>query len=547
MTWVEDDEPRWWERLPNWVRALFRLSWRLALIFLLILIGVISTYFVIASRYDLDEVVTMAERTILYDHNGRELAAIHGTKRRLVEPNEIPETLVNALTTREDRNFFDHGGVHFRGVARAALHNLKDGEISEGASTLTMQLARNTYDLREDSFHRKFLESAIAYRIESRYSKKEILTAYLNRIYFGSGAQGIGQAAETYFGKEVSQLTAAESALLVGIIRAPHDFSPRNDRNAALRERDDVLTKMRSLGLLSKDNLKRAIDEPLHLMPSQNRDIDASRCVRRHLNELLEKNHFSSGGLTVTSSIDAKLQNLARTGLDKLLADLPDLQCALVAIDPQSGAIRAIVTARDPVSSKFNRAFDSRRQLGPVFQPFLYAFAAERGKAPIPNQPIQTARQLNPDDLIRLAKRQGLTGPFAEGDEFARGDLQATPLEFATSLLSLANEGERYRTYLLENVQDRQGKTFFIQQPKKRLVLDPFAVQALFDVSDKETWHSPNLSQNDFWLAHVSPNLVLTLWLGYDDAKKIVRSEEFTSRAKALAETMSKLTTLTDY
>jgi membrane peptidoglycan carboxypeptidase len=188
----------------------------------------------LAMRFDLDEVAKLPAGTTFYDRNGVEIAAPGGSGRKLVKREDIPDFLVKSLRAREDARFFEHHGVDLRGLARATVRNIKDRDFTQGASTLSMQLARNSFDMREKSLHRKFLEIALTLRIESRYTKDEILTHYLNRIYFGSGAYGIEQAARTYFGKTTRDLSDGECALIVGIIRGPHIFrlpQPRQSRH----------------------------------------------------------------------------------------------------------------------------------------------------------------------------------------------------------------------------------------------------------------------------------------------------------------------------
>ncbi|MEM9079192.1 MAG: transglycosylase domain-containing protein [Verrucomicrobiota bacterium] len=534
MTWVEHDEPSWLDHIPPGIRAASRLALRLLLIILFLLALLALFYWQQASRFDLNDVTRMPERTLILDSEGRELAAVHGTRRRLIEKHEIPAHLVKALLAREDRHFFQHSGVHLRGILRAALRNLSDRELSQGASTLTMQLARNTFELRSHSLHRKLLETALAFRLEANFSKDEILTAYLNRIYFGSGTFGIEQAAKSYFGKTTKNLTLAETALLVGIIRAPHDFSPRNNPDLALRERNHVLNQLLETNNITSEQAEDARKAPLHLLPPRNSQTDAIRCIRRHLNELLDSGDFKRGGLTATSTINRDRQKQVRNSLDTLLAPFPNLQTALVAIHPATGKIQAIITARDPNSSQFNRAFDTKRQLGPVFQPFIYAFATERGRLAITNQPIQTARLLPETELARLAKRLGLHPPFPNREEFARGNFTATPLQAATALTALANDGTWVATHLISRLTDPKDQILFQQKTLSRPVLSPEATQAAFQSSGSSTWTSLNAPKTDFWALHASPELVLALWFGYDNPKIIPDSQALEKGSKRL-------------
>ena len=533
MSWLEYEKGSWWRQLPIGLRAGWGLFWRLGGLIGLILFCAAGSYWFRASRFDLAEVEAMPERTILSDHKGRELGAVHGARRRIVSLEELPEFLVTALLTREDRSFFEHPGVDGRGVARAFLRNLVDGEMTQGASTLTMQLARNTYYLMAKSLDRKLLEIALSLRIEGHFSKEEILCAYLNRIYFGAGAFGIGQAAQTYFGKAAQDLTLAEAALLVGIIRAPHDFSPRLNPEAAIRERNDVLRAMMDLHRVGIAAGVEARHAELALTKPPVAHNDAIRCVRRHLNELLDERDFRVGGLDVTSTIDVDLQAFARDELSGLLAEVPDLEGALVVVDCRSGAVRSILTGRDANTSQFNRALDARRQLGSAFGPFIAGFAVERGRLPIANQPVVTGRQLPTGDIVRLSKRLGLKGPFGEKDDLARGNVEATPLELGQALAAIGGRGVKPRTYFVQSVA-RGGEELFQNELVSHEVLEPAAAAAV--VEQKRVWLGFSAPRTDLWVLGVSQERAVAFWLGYDDSKKLPREGQLDEKGKGLVE-----------
>ncbi len=211
--------------LPAWLHGPIVLLFQLSVVAAIAMLGVAFFYFLVASKFDLDEVSKIPSGTVFFDRDGQEITASGLGGRKTVERAEIPDFMVEALAAREDARFFEHNGIDFRGLARAMVRNVKDRDFTQGASTLTMQLARNTYDMRAKSLHRKAVEIALTMRIESRFSKDQILTNYLNRIYFGSGAYGVEQAARIYFGKTTSQLHPGECAMLMGIIRGPHIFS----------------------------------------------------------------------------------------------------------------------------------------------------------------------------------------------------------------------------------------------------------------------------------------------------------------------------------
>ena len=211
----------------------------------LALLAVVVAYGAIAKRFDLDKLATMPERSVVFDRSGREIGRIHGANRIAVKLEDISPYFVSALLVREDARFYEHNGVDFIGVLRSTVRNVKSKRVVQGASTLTMQLARNTYDMMEDkSLHRKMIEIMLARRIESRFSKEEILQHYANRIFFGSGIHGIERASQLYFGKRAKSMTLDEAAMIVGIIRAPNRFSPFRQYEDAVRERNVVLDRM---------------------------------------------------------------------------------------------------------------------------------------------------------------------------------------------------------------------------------------------------------------------------------------------------------------
>ena len=205
--------------MPAWLHTPVRWTLWISLLCLIIVAGIAFSYFCMAMRFDLDEVARLPASNRVLDRNGKEIAASTGESRRLITRADLPDFLVKSLQAREDARFFEHSGVDVRGLIRATFRNVKDWDFTQGASTLSMQLARNTYDIRAKSLHRKFLEIALTLRIESRYTKDEILTGYLNRIYFGSGCHGIEEASRTYFGRSVRDLNEGECAMIVGIIR----------------------------------------------------------------------------------------------------------------------------------------------------------------------------------------------------------------------------------------------------------------------------------------------------------------------------------------
>lgn len=375
--------------------------------------ALVSFYVELAQQYDLQALGQMPERTQVLDHRGELLGTMHGENRIVVPMERISSHFVQALLAREDSRFYDHGGVDYLGVLRAAVRNARDGRVVQGASTLTMQLARNSYpQLSAKTFHRKFLEVMLARRIEAQFSKQQILELYMNRIFFGAGVYGIQRAAQVYFGKEAAALSLGESAMIAGIIRGPMRFSPFRNYQGAIIERNTVLKRMLSLGLISPEQEQQARyeDPVMRAEPIFVYQGDwALDAVRRDLDRLLEEREIQEGGLVVHTTLNRELQRAAEQHLENRLREIekqpgykhtskasfdqgwdgnseltstPYLQAALSVIDNHNGGILAVVGGRDYRQSKFNRASMGRRQIGSTIKPFVYAAALQRGMLP---------------------------------------------------------------------------------------------------------------------------------------------------------------------
>lgn len=392
--------------------------------------GLGSIYYVRAKPYDMKDVGRMPERSIILDRNGVELGRIHGEQRDVIPLSAVSEHFRHAILAREDARFYDHGPVDLIGIARSIVHNITVGGFGQGASTITQQLARNSFPLGRGNWlqelDRKFLEIAVAYRIEQAYSKDEILEHYVNRIFWGHSILGIEEAAQTYFEKPAKALTLSESALLAGIVRGPNAFSPFNDIEKAKRERDTTLARMVEKEFITKEQAEAAKAEPIHVRPEWRRVMHASYAmdaIRRDLEYWLEKENIELGGLTIKTTIDSRIQERAEKSLDARLSEiertpgyphptrakwnaLPEagrprpeyLQGAVVVVENHTGAVLAIVGGRNADESKFNRALQAKRQVGSLFKPFVYLAAFDAGLRP--NTPIS-------DDPIRRGEIRG--------------------------------------------------------------------------------------------------------------------------------------------
>lgn len=489
-------------------------------------------YGVKALTFDLDKLKEVPERTIVYDRLGKELGHVsgHGANRRVIAASEVSPHFIEALLAREDSRFFDHGGVDYRGVARAVVRNLKARDMEQGASTLTMQLARNAFEMREKSLHRKLLEVAIAQRIERRYSKDEILGFYMNRIYFGSGLYGIERASQGFFMKPAAELSPGEGAILAGIIRGPSLLNPFRSLENAKDTRDEVLDRMVADGRMTPEQKTAAQNEPINLRPPDKRLATGSytlQTVFDLLNDYLEEPVIKTGGLRIYTTIDTELQLAAESSLDGHLTKIESasgfshptrrshkkgaptryLQGAVISLDNRSGAIRAMVGGRNFGDSSFNRVYQAERQVGSTFKPFVYAVAMHRtGLLPgayVSDDPIRlsvgggpvwspknsdgqfTGLQPAAIGLIRsrntMSVRVGQIAGLEQVRDMARalkfgeipdspviflGAFETTPMTITSAYSTFPARGVNYAPYLIEKIENREGELMYQNVPK---------------------------------------------------------------------------------
>ena len=376
-------------------------------------------YYLWALTFDISTIGRMPQRSSIYDRNGTFYSRTVGENRVVVPYSQVSQNFVNALISREDSRFYDHHGIDPIGIARAAVRNLLFGGMKQGASTITQQLARNSFPLGGKNFNRKFLEAAMAFRIEMEMGKEQILELYMNRIYFGSGLYGVEAASQAYFGKPAADMDLSEAALLAGLIRSPNKFSPLNNIDASIAQRNVVLGRMEDLGFITHAQLQKAEEEVITprqqclVNPLNSWAVDA---ILHELEQVVALDRIENGGLRVDTTIDAGLQQAAEHAVATRLSEVehrPDfrqqhhvakgadpgepLQGALLAIDNANGGIAAIVGGRDFGRSKYNRAMVAMRQIGSSAKPFVYEEAFRKGV--ITPQTLISDARLTPADL----------------------------------------------------------------------------------------------------------------------------------------------------
>jgi 1A family penicillin-binding protein len=403
---IERYRPRWYARPLFYVPAGILLLLLIAVtIYFLYLYSTLQRQ---AASFDLTQLEQMESASVILDRNNQIFGQIYVENRETIPYDQLPRNLVNAVVAIEDSKFYQHSGYDPFGIIRAALKNFTAGHVRQGASTITQQLARNSFSLKERTFRRKLLEICLSRRIEEQFNKQKIMELYLNRIYFGGGLYGAEAAARGYFGKSAHELTLAESATLAGLIKSPNKLSPWTDRAASRETRNIVLGRMRDLGFIDAGTCSAAQAEEVVASSRQSAQGQtyAVDYIRQQVIAAVGWDRAMNEGYRIHTTIDAELQKVAEESLHARLDEVekfpgynhqtyadyaatfrknrpgtaappaPEyLQGAVIALDNKSGGILALVGGRDFEHNQFDRALQARRPPGTAFQPFVFAAA----------------------------------------------------------------------------------------------------------------------------------------------------------------------------
>ena len=540
-------------------------------------------------RTDLPD-IQQSYTTHIYDIKGNEIAVVHAEEDR--EPatiDKVPNHLKNAFLAVEDARFYQHIGIDVRGIMRALWENIRHQSVMEGGSTITQQLARNYYLTQEQSYHRKIQEMFLALKIEHRHTKDEILELYLNQIYFGRGAYGVQAASKAYFGKNVEDLDLNECAMLAGIPKSPNYYSPMDNMEAAQERKAVVLNQMAKYGYISASTAQKTAAEEVHLAKPVPKEGKANYFVDYVIQTMIDKygaDGLYKGGLKIYTTLDMDAQQAAEEAM-KNLPEMKDAnglkqpQGALVAIDPHTGYIKAMVGGRG--TDMFNRAALAERQPGSAFKPFVFAAALESGYTPstvvddsplniygwspqnynrgfsgsVPLQyaceqslnvaSVRVAQDVGIDKAINLAREMGISTIVMEGDKndvnlsTALGGMTkgVTPLELTSAYCTFANKGRYVKHTAIAKVLDRNGNVLeaYPMPDKTKQVLKEktadYLNTMLRGVVARGTGTAANINEtvagktgttsdyHDAWFVGYVPDLVVGVWIGCDDNQQM--------------------------
>lgn len=526
-----------------------------------------------------------SQTSYIYDVKGVLLTTFHGEEHRTNVPlDEISPQLKRAVMAIEDSNFYNHKGISPNGIARAVVVNFQSGSVVEGASTLTMQLVKNVFLSHQRTFSRKLAEAVLALRVEQVFDKDEILEMYLNNIYWGHNNYGAETAAQSYFNKSAKDLTLAEGAMMAGIIQAPEVYSPFADYPLAKQRQALVLNRMVDIGWISEEEAEKAKNAPVLI--GKRRAWQSSKlpyvtdAVKQELIERFGMDTVTKGGINVQTTIDYKLQTQAEEIVKRAHRNLRSSgvradQVALVAIDPRTHFVKAVVGGIDYEKSQFNRVLQSRRQPGSAFKPFVYYTAFASGKytpySVIPNYTrgfregggyyrpqnygggggggsvtinnalatslnipaVVLGQKVGLDKVIEVTRTLGIESPLQPVVSLPLGPIGVTPMEMAKAYATFASNGWQSDTTMIMQVTDSLGNVMLDNTPKPQLVLNEWATASLTgvlqNVINGGTATSANIGrpaagktgttsgERDVWFVGYVPQLSTAVWIGNDD------------------------------
>jgi penicillin-binding protein 1A len=521
------------------------------------------------------------ETTYIYDVKGVQLASLHDEANREVVPlNRISPNLKRALLAIEDSHFYYHQGVNLTGVGRAITTNFKKGGVSEGGSTITMQLIKNLFLSQKRQFSRKLAEAVLSIRLEQIFRKDEILEMYLNQVYWGHNNYGVETAAQSYFNKHASELNLAEGAMMAGAIAAPERYSPFTNYKTAKKRQEQVLNRMVELNWITPAEEKKAKDYKIKL--GKIKTWQSSRlpyvtdAAIEELNQRFGRETVRKGGMRIQTTIDYNFQLAAEKVVQNAYERLGrnKYQISLVAIDPRTHFVKAMVGGVDYKKSNFNRAMYANRQPGSSFKPFVYYTAFASGKyspesivydSPVryrdgsgyysprnygggysgpmsirsaimtsANVPaVKMGKEVGLDKVIQTCRTLGIKSPIEPVVSLPLGAVGVTPVEMAGAFATFASNGWQSETTTILRVTDSEGNILLDNTPQPQLVLNSWATaqvnsslqSVVTSGTGKEAYigrpaagkTGTTSSERDVWFVGYVPQLAASVWIGKDD------------------------------
>lgn len=563
----------------SWMRKLF--SFILAL-FVVSIVGMAA--FLLYLRTQSLPTSQIIQTSQILDSHGQVVDSFYsGQNRQIVSIDDISPDFAHAVVSVEDKRFYNHFGIDLYGTARAVWVDIQHMAKVQGASTITQQLARNLYLSQDRTWNRKIKEAVYAIQLEMNYGKDDILEMYMNNIYFGHSLYGVQTAAKTYFGVSAKDLTLAQSALLAGVPKGPYYYSPYYNMENAKSRQQIVLQAMVDEGWITQSQADAAYAEELNYLPLENQRMSEAPYFSDYIRKMaVEKlgitdDQLDVGGLRIYTTLDLRMQKIAEEVVSKNMKDRGELQAALVAIDPRTGYVKAMVGGKDYNENQYNRVFATTRQPGSSFKPIMYltalqqegfsavtqyrsaptVFTYDEGRktyAPgnyaekYPYEDIMlreaiaksdniyavhTIMDIGADNVIEMARKLGISSQLSPLPSLALGTFPVSPFEMASAFGTIANQGERVEPVAILRIEDTTGHILYESSQQREQVVDPAYTYVLTQLmgsvfepggtgsSVSSTIKRPvagktGTTDTDAWMVGFTPELSAAVWVGYD-------------------------------
>ena len=577
----------------------------LFLIFTFIIINIsFYVYAFITPKFN----INTKDNITFYDNNLNNM--FQNKDSSYVKIDEISDNVKKAIIAVEDKNFYNHKGFDYLRILKAIFINISNGKIKQGASTISQQYVKNLYLSFDQTFKRKIKEAMLTIELETHYSKDEILEGYLNTINFGAGNYGIKDAANYYFNKEPKDLTLEEASILVGIPKNPTYYNPINHYDHAKKRQKDVLLSMVKNKYISKEEMNKIYNNKLTFYGiSNNKDLSSINYYKDAvMKELKDINKISdslieTNNINIYTNLDLNVQKELEKNINKEMKNT-GMQVASIVVKPDSGKIVALIGGKDYSKSEFNRAINSKRQVGSTIKPFLYYAALENGFTPsttflserttfnlgdknyspknagniYANKNIsmlsaiaysdniyamKTHLFLGTDILSKTMKRVKIDADVLENASSALGTSEINIIDYSNGFITLANEGKHEKPHLIEKITDSKGNILYEYEYENEYLLNKKYVYILNNLLTSTynyslvNYTSPTLlsisnelkgkyavksgsTGTDYWTIGYNKDLLILVWTGNDDNSKLNSSESKISK-KIWAKTISKL------
>ena len=533
----------------------------------------------------------------MYDNDGKSFYEGNNGTKKWIKLEDISKDLINATIYSEDKNFYSHSGFDVPRIIKSTLVNIKSKNLKEGASTITQQYARNLFLTFEKTWKRKIKEAWYAFKLETQYSKDEILEGYLNTINYGNGILGIENASLYYFNKSAKNLSLAEASMLAGIPKSPNNYSPLNDETAAKKRQKQILQAMVNNDIISKKEMEEAINVKLtYYGKKENLNLSTimyyQDAVIRELESLkvISDDSIREEGLKIYTALDIDAQTKLEDSIKNNLEGKEEMQTSAIMMNPNNGEIIALAGGKDYSKSQYNRAIQSKRQVGSTMKPILYYAALENGLTAsttflskpttfslgdgltyspsnygdiYPNDKITMALAiaysdniyaikthlfLGEETLVKYAKKMGINSKLEANASLPLGTNELTIKEFVTAYATLANTGYSVQGHLIRKIENGKGETIYEYKDKKDRILnksDTYILSELlsntYDTSlvsytsptcasiatkiTKKYAVKSGTTDYDLWTVGYNPDIVVGVWTGYDDNRKLSSKE----------------------